>query len=332
MEKIIGIGNALTDISLPIDNDELLARLNLPKGSMQLIDRQRQEQLSSLLSHQAHTMSTGGSSANCIRVLARLGAPCAFIGKTGSDAVGRFFAQVMRESGVQPLLRESLTPSGQCLVLISPDGERTMCTCLGAAAELQSHDLSADLFNQCRLLHIEGYLVQNYRLLRTAVKLAKESGAQVSLDLGSYNIVEEHADFLRELLSGSVDMVFANEEEARAFTGKEPVEALECLSQRVRIAVVKVGKAGSYVKSSGGTWHVEAAPARSVDTTGAGDSYAAGFLYGIARSLPVETCGKIASLVAARMVETLGTEMDKPTWERLRREVDAEIGRLDLHS
>ena len=220
-----------------------------------------------------------------------------------------------------PLLLTSATPSGRCVVLVSPDGERTMCTYLGAASELTAGDLSPDMFKGYDIFHIEGYLVQNNDLIRKAVKLASEAGLTVSIDLASYNVVEENLDFLKEIVSKYVDVVFANEDEARAFTGKSPSEALEAISKHVRIAVVKTGKEGSLVKSADGTFRVPARKANCIDTTGAGDLYATGFLFGMACELPLERCGEIASLVAGHVVEVLGAKIPDVAWEEIRSEV-----------
>lgn len=321
MKKVIGIGNALTDILLQLSSDEALAQLGLPKGSMQLVDKERQHAISSHLALENRTMATGGSASNTINGIARLGGQAGFIGKIGRDDVGEFYLRDSLRNGVRPHLLKSGTPSGRCLVLVSRDSERTMCTYLGAAAELEGGELLPDMFQGYDLFHIEGYLVQNHQLLRTAIRLAKEAGAWVAIDLASYNVVEDNLAFLQEILAEHVDIVFANEEEARAFTGKEPLEALDDLARLARIAVVKVGKDGSHIRAGNDTWHIRAVESHCVDTTGAGDLYAAGFLYGLSRELPLEVCGHIGSIVAGHVVSVMGAKMDDATWERIHREV-----------
>src|SRR5665647_2507454 len=249
MRKILGMGNALTDILLQIEHDAILFTLNLPKGSMQLVNDQKSIEISDALSNYSKKMATGGSASNTINGLTRLGVTAGFVGKVGKDEVGSFFTSDSIGNGVNPHLLLSETPSGRCIVLVSPDGERTLCTFLGAACELTADDLTLEMFQGYDIFHIEGYLVQNHELILTAVRLAKEAGSQVSIDLASYNVVEENLEFLNSIIREYVDIVFANEDEARAFSGKEPQDALIHISNHCDIAVVKIGKDGSYVKS-----------------------------------------------------------------------------------
>jgi sugar/nucleoside kinase (ribokinase family) len=322
MKKILGMGNALTDILLQIDNDDVLLSLNLPKGSMQLVDDQISAKIGNALNMYAKKMATGGSASNTINGISRLGLTAGFVGKIGKDEVGAFFTNDSILSGVTPHLFLSETPSGHCTVLVSPDGERTLCTFLGAACELLATDLKLEMFQGYDIFHIEGYLVQNHELIRTAVKLAKDAGLQVSIDLASYNVVQENLDFLYEIINEYVDIVFANEEEARAFTGKEPEEALIHISNHCEIAVVKIGKEGSHIKSGEKSFTVQPRLANCIDTTGAGDLYAAGFLYGLACNYALEVCGKIGSLVSANVVEVLGAKMTDEVWKSIHAEIE----------
>ena len=315
------MGNSLTDILLKIDSDEILTKLNLPKGSMQLVDEKKSSEISSFLKRFETKMAAGGSAANTVNGITRLGGYAAFVGKTGKDEVGLFFKNDIEKNGVYPCLLESETPSGRCIVLISPDGERTMCTYLGASSELNPDDLSGELFEGYDIFHIEGYLVQNNELIRKAVMLAKQAGLQVSIDLASYNVVEGNLEFLQEIIREYVDIVFANEDEARAFTGKEPQDALIVFSELADIAVVKIGKDGSFIKSGDKTVQVSSRKANCIDTTGAGDLYATGFLYGLASGLTLEQCGKTGSLVSGHVVETVGAKMSDEIWD----EINAEI-------
>ncbi len=321
MKKILGMGNALTDILLRIENDEVLAKLNLPKGSMQLVDGGKSKEITTLLSEISPRMATGGSASNTINGITRLGAAAGFVGKIGKDEVGEFFRNDMLNNGVVPHLLYSETPSGQCTVLVSADGERTLCTFLGAACELDAKDLTPEMFVGFDIFHIEGYLVQNHELIRTAVKMAKEAGLQVSVDLASYNVVEENLNFLNEIIRDYIDIVFANEEEARAFTGKEPEQALIHIADHCDIAVVKIGKEGSFVKSGSESVLVKPRLANCIDTTGAGDLYAAGFLYGLANGYSLDICGKIGSLVSGNVVEVLGAKMTDEVWKQIHTDI-----------
>jgi sugar/nucleoside kinase (ribokinase family) len=324
MKKILGMGNALTDILLQIDKDEVLSSLNLLKGGMQLITMERSEEISNAVSNYAKKMATGGSASNTINGITRLGLNAGFVGKVGKDDIGLFFTNDSINNGVVPYLLLSETPSGHCTVLVSPDSERTLCTYLGAACELDATDLTPEMFVGYDIFHIEGYLVQNHDLIRTAVRLAKEAGLKVSIDLASYNIVESNLEFLHDIIREYVDIVFANEEEARAYTGKEPEEALITISEHCEIAIVKIGKDGSYIKSGNQTVQIQPRKANCIDTTGAGDVYAAGFLFGLSKKYSLEVCGKIGSLVSGNVVEVLGAKMSDEVWKM----INSEIGKI----
>ena len=321
MKKVLGMGNALTDILLQIENDAILSSLNLLKGGMQLINNERSEEINVSVSKYEKKMATGGSASNTINGITKLGLKAGFVGKIGRDDIGLFFTNDSINNGVEPHLLLSGTPSGRCTVLVSTDSERTLCTYLGAACELEAADLSSELFRGYDIFHIEGYLVQNHDLIHTAVRLAKQEGLMVSIDLASYNVVEDNLEFLHEIIKEYVDIVFANEDEARAFTGKEPYEALHEIAEKCSIAIVKVGKDGSYIKSGNEIARIEPRLANCIDTTGAGDLYAAGFLFGLANNFSLEICGKIGSLVSGNVVEVLGAKMSNQVWTRIHFEI-----------
>jgi len=266
-------------------------------------------------------MATGGSASNTINGITRLGGKAGFIGKIGKDEVGEFFMQDTLKNGVTPHLEYSANNSGTCTVLVSADGERTLCTFLGAACELNPEDLKPEMFRGYDIFHIEGYLVQNHALIRTAVELAKAEGLLVSVDLASYNVVEANLDFLKDLIMHHVDIVFANEDEARAFSGMEPEEALIHIGDHCDIAVVKIGKEGSYVRAEDQNHTIAPFIADCIDTTGAGDLYAAGFLYGLACGYDLPKCGLIGSLVSSKVVEVLGAKMPEKTWMEIQTEI-----------
>jgi sugar/nucleoside kinase (ribokinase family) len=321
MKKILCMGNALTDILLQISDDAVLEKLNLPKGGMQLINADKFTEINADFDFSESKMVTGGSASNTANGISRLGGIAGFFGKVGRDEVGDFFVKDTLQSGVIPHLSYSKQKSGTCSVFVSKDGERTMCTFLGAACELGTTDLRPEMFRNYDIFHIEGYLVQNHDLIKAAVKLAKEEGLIVSIDLASYNIVEENLDFLQSIVADYVDIVFANEDEARAFTGKEPKEALIQIAEKTYIAVVKIGKEGSYVSSENNNYVVNPYTVTCVDTTGAGDLYAAGFLYGVACGLTLDKCGRIGSLVSSQVVEVLGAKMPDARWDDINHKV-----------
>lgn len=314
----IGLGNALVDVLSVLESDALLEKLSLPKGSMQLIDNEISAQIMDGIKDREQHLVTGGSASNTISGLAALGAPCHFIGKIGEDETGKFFQSDMERHGVTTHLVKSELPSGVCISLVSPDSERTMATSLGAASTLTGDDFDPAWFEGVDLCHIEGYLVQNTEMIETAMKMAKAAGVKVSLDLASYNVVEANLEFLRRVVKEYVDIVFANEEEAKAFAQMDPEAAVDYIAEMCDIAVVKLGKKGSIVKRNGKSARIDILPnVTAIDTTGAGDLFASGFLYGLHMGYDMERCGKIGALVSGNIVQVIGAKMNEETWARI---------------
>jgi sugar/nucleoside kinase (ribokinase family) len=322
MKKILGMGNALVDIMIRLNDDQLLDQLGLPKGSMQLVDAIRSQSVLDKLENLSKSFSAGGSAANTIHGLAMLGVPVGYIGVIGEDELGGSFVKDMINAGVEPFMIHSKQETGRAIALITPDSERTFATFLGAAIELEANHLTTFNFKKYDYLHIEGYLVQNHDLIRTAVSLAKENGLTVSLDLASYNVVEANLDFLREIVTKYVDIVFANEEEAKAFTGKEPREALDKIAGMTRIAIVKTGSKGSLIKSGNEMVEIGVIDVTPVDTTGAGDLYASGFLYGQSKGWSLLKCGEAGALLAGHVIEVIGSKMEKNKWMTIRKLIE----------
>ncbi len=320
MTTVIGLGNALVDILVDLPDDTLLRRFGLPRGTMNLVERERAREVLDAAAGLPRTVSSGGSAANTIHGLARLGIPCSFVGKVSDDELGAFFRDDLTRRSITARLFADGPETGRAVTLITPDGERTFATYLGAAVKLEAGDLHAGLFAGAAVIHIEGYLVQNHALLEQALRLARESGALVSLDLASHNVVTGNLDFLRSLTERRlIDILFSNEEEALAFTGLPPAEALKEMARYCSTAVVKLGKEGSIILQEGETARVNALPSSCRDTTGAGDLYAAGFLYGMLHDLPPVRCGEIGSLLASRVICCVGAKIGDGAWEELRR-------------
>jgi len=317
MTKVLGMGNALVDILIRINDEKILEELNMPKGTMHLVEADFAGELLARLTDYSQQLSSGGSAANTIHGLAHLGVETAFIGKVGKDDFGKFFSQDMQNAGIHPQLLSSDTESGRAIALITPDSERTFGTYLGAAIELSAADLKPEMFSGYEYFHIEGYLVQNHELIETAVKMAREAGVKVSLDLASYNVVEDNKDFLLDITRKYVDILFANEEEALAFTGKNPEEAINIISEYCETAIVKTGANGSLVKKGNTIYKIEPVKATSVDTTGAGDLYAAGFIYGLSNGMLPDKCGEIGSLLPGRVIEVMGAKMSDDRWKEV---------------
>ena len=328
MKRVIGIGNALTDMLVNLKTDSVLGRFKLAKGSMSLVDTRLQTEISKSVAGLPYSLSLGGSAGNTIRAMAQLGCSVGFMGKVGSDTTGDFFVQALDNLGIEPIIFRGRERSGKCVSLISADGERTMVTHLGAALELSAGEIEPSIFEGYDCLYVEGYLVQNHDLILKAARTAKKCGLKVAIDLASFNIVAENLEFLRGLVSEHVDIVFANEDEAKTFTCEaEPLNALQAISQMCELAVVKIGTKGALIKQGEEVVHVGImAAAKRVDTTGAGDFYAAGFLAGLCDGLSLRQCGTIGAIAAGRVIEVTGTTLADETWteiDRLIRRVEA---------
>lgn len=325
MKKVIGMGNALTDMLVSMQNDSVLEKFGLPKGSMTLVDVALQRKVSESTAGFPRTLSLGGSAGNTIRAMAKLGAEVGFIGKVGRDNTGIFFESELENLGIEPKIFKGEGRSGRCLALVSPCGERTMVTFLGAALELSAEEIEPEIFSGYDCLYIEGYLVQNHELIKSAVKSAKECGLKVAIDLASFNIVEENMEFLTILVRDYVDILFANEHEAAAFTGVEdPRECTNIISEMCELTIVKIGIKGAYIKEQGKELiHVGImAAAKRVDTTGAGDFYAAGFLLGLTQGLNLRQCGTIGAIASGKVIEFVGTTFPEEVWTEMKRLIE----------
>jgi sugar/nucleoside kinase (ribokinase family) len=321
MKRILGIGNALVDIMTLIEGDFILQEFNLPKGSMQLVDLETSRGIKSATAIFPRTFASGGSAANTIHGLAMLGADTGFIGSIGRDDTGDFFENDMKKAGVNTLLIRRDSVTGTAVALVTRDTERTFATHLGAAVELSEDDFEPVLFEDYDILYLEGYLITDFKVIDTACRIARENKMLIALDLSSYNVVEGFLDQFKEIIEKYVDILFANEQEAKAFTGREPEKALTMLSELSEIVILKVGAEGSWVKSKDELIKISAFPVQCIDTTGAGDLYAAGFLYGFSHGMNLEKCGILGSLMAGRVIEIVGARMDKEKFNEIKNEI-----------
>ncbi len=319
MKNIIGIGNALVDVVTILDDDQILLKFSLPKGSMQLVDSNKSESIKTVTGSFNKTMASGGSAANTIHGLSLLGVSTGFIGSIGKDETGDFFENDLKKAGVTAFLHRRLTPTGTAVALITPDSERTFATHLGAAVELTEKDLNPSDFKKYDILYMEGYLIINKPLVETACKIAKANGMKVALDLASYNVVEAKLADFKEIIEKYVDIIFANEEEAKAFTGLDAETAVFRLSELCETAVVKVGSQGSWLKRGEEVIKIGTIPVNARDTTGAGDLYASGFLYGVATNDSLENCGLYGAILSGKVIEIPGARLDHTKWQEIKK-------------
>ena len=322
MKSILGIGNALTDILAVFPDETMLREYHLPPGSMQHVDLETGDRIWDKLKEVGVKYVPGGSAANTITCTSIFGMPSGFIGKIGNDELGHLYRSSLEQSGVKTTLLTGTKGSGRAMCFITgANAERTFADYMGAALELVPEDLKPEFFEGYDYFHIEGYLVQNQDLIRKAVQMAKEAGCIISIDMASFNVVESNEAFFHNLVEKYIDIVFANESEARAYTKKEPREALDELAEQCRIAIVKVGKDGSIVKAGDEYHFIDPWPAATIDATGAGDTYAAGFLYAHSLGMPLKVCGEVGSIIAAKVVEVIGTKIDIPRWKAAKEEI-----------
>lgn len=315
---IVGVGSALIDILIR-ESDEFLEKAGAVKGGMVYVDRDQIERTLSM-STGVPTIVPGGSACNTVVGVSRLGGGARFVGRCGRGAMGNFFENALRTQMVEPKLSRSATPTGRVLSIVTPDAERSMFTFLGAASEAMPEDIAAGYFSDAAVVHIEGYLLFNPELILSAMKAARSAEALVSLDLASFNVVEQSREFLRHIVKEYVDILIANEEEARAYTGQtDPLQAVQSLHREVRIAALKVGARGSLLATDG---QIIAVPpkgdGRAVDTTGAGDLWASGFLYGLANGYSLEKSGQIGSACGYEVCQVVGASIPEDRWQRVR--------------
>jgi sugar/nucleoside kinase (ribokinase family) len=308
---VVGIGNAIVDIIARCD-DAFLARHGCRKGSMQLVDAAAASRLYGEMGSAKEI--SGGSVANTMVGIASFGGRAGFIGKTADDQFGQVFGHDIRAAGVTfttPPAAKGSEPTGQCLVLVTPDGQRTMNTFLGVSPQLGGGEVDAGLIASARIVYLEGYLFDRPEAkaaFRQAAEIAAQAGRQVALSLSDPFCVDRHRPEFLELIRTSVDILFANEAEVTSLyqTGSFE-EAANRAQGDTRLAALTRSEQGSVILSQGKSIAIPAAPvAEVVDTTGAGDLYAAGFLFGIASGRSLEVAGRLGSLAAAEIISHIG--------------------------
>lgn len=307
---VVGLGNALVDV-LSHEDDAFLDRHGMPKGAMTLVDAAEAERLYAAMGPGVEI--SGGSVANTMHGLASFGGTGAFVGKVADDQLGAVFAHDLRSAGVAfevpPLVDD--VPTGRCLIVVTPDAQRTLNTSLGAASRLTPADLPVAQLEAASVTYVEGYLFDRpeaKEAIRRAASVAHRAGRRVSVTLSDGFCVDRHrADFL-DLVEHHVDVLFANEDEiCSLYEVGEFDDALQRVNHHCEIAVLTRSEKGSVIVAGDEVHVIDAHPADAVvDTTGAGDQYAAGFLYGLTHGHDLATCGRLGSLAAAEVISHLG--------------------------
>lgn len=307
---VLGIGNALVDV-LSTEPEAFIDQMDLVKGSMTLIDTDRAEELYAAMGDK--TEMSGGSAANTLSGVASFGGRAAYIGRVKDDGLGKAFGHDLNSLGVHfsADLATDGDPTGRCMIVVTPDGERTMNTYLGASATLCADHLDLDLIASARVTFLEGYLFDRddaKEAFRLAAATAHAAGRKVALTLSDSFCVDRHRDDFLDLVAGGVDILFANEEEIMKLYGVDTFDAgVDAVRGHCEIAAVTRGSQGSVVVTADERIEVAAHPvSKLVDTTGAGDLYAAGFLYGWSHGRPLHECGRLGSIAASAVIGHIG--------------------------
>ncbi|MCP4745849.1 MAG: adenosine kinase [Desulfobacteraceae bacterium] len=319
---VVCVGSALVDILIH-EKDEFLTKTGIEKGVMVYADWEKIEYLIGL-SDSRVSIVPGGSACNTAIGIGRLGAKSRFVGKCGGDNMGQLIHRDLEKQNVEPFLFQSDAATGRSLSLISPDAQRSMLTFLGAAGEMQHSDLKPECFEQAAIVHVEGYLIFNVDLITNVFKMARNAGALISLDLASSNVVEQSRDSLLKLVRQYVDILIANEDEALAYAGMQDQEqCLEFMAQDATFAALKRGSRGSMIRYREKTVYADAAgSAGVVDTTGAGDLWASGFLYGLMNHRSLQECAELGSLCGYEVCLVVGASISDKSWEKIHNHVE----------
>lgn len=307
MARVFAIGSPVVDYLT------FVRSLDFPKGGMIAASY---EEFKSLHKKHNWTLCSGGSATNTLKGLHHLGHDCTLIGKIGTDEAADYFTRHTHELGLKTELVFSETPTTQALVFITPEGERTFRTYLGAGAELKASDLHGDLFKEAALLHMEGYIFNAEEVAEKAASLIPQK-TLLSLDLSSYETVIAHHKRLIPFITEHVDILFANRLEAYELTHENPMNSARLLQDLAPTIVITDSDKGCYIGSEGAVIHIPAYPINPLDSTGAGDIFASGFLHGKLKGRTLDDCAKMGHRLAHEVIQIIGTEIAPPTWRAL---------------
>ncbi len=327
---VFGMCNALYDIQAEVGDDLLgeLKSFGVEKGGMFLIDEDQQREIVSRLYTHLVNAEPGGSGANTMIGLAQLGGTGCYTSRVGGDEHGNLYRQKLAERGIKPNLGVADGDTGICVVLVSPDAQRTMCTYLGLSRNLQPEDVNLNDLQASKYIYVTGYLWDTDNQKETvllAMREANRAGVKVALSLSDPFCVNRHKDDFKRILRDHTDVLFGNYHEAQALTDTDtPYEAVRALAARCEVAVVTMDDKGSLIQAGDRLYEIPVYPVKAVDTTGAGDMYAAGLLYGLTQGLPLDVTGRIAAYAAAQVVAKLGPRLngiDGPAIDGIKRAI-----------
>lgn len=313
---VYGMGNALVDIVTEV-NDEFIEKFKIEKGFMTLVDEERQHELVKAIHLPGSNLTCGGSAANTIIAASQFGSNCFYSCKVAADEMGRFYLQDLKENGVDTNLTEATAPvgvTGKCLVMTTPDANRTMNTFLGITSTFSTDEIDGNKLKDSAYLYIEGYLITSengQEAMKYAKKLAEKEGVKTALTFSDPSMVKYFKEPMEQVIGASVDMLFCNEEEAKLFTGKSNVaEAREELKKAAKKFAITLGANGAMIYDGDTFIDIEPYKVKAIDTNGAGDMFAGAFLYGITHGHSYAEAGKMASLASSKIVSKFGPRLE----------------------
>ncbi|MCQ2089899.1 MAG: adenosine kinase [Fibrobacter sp.] len=316
MKKVLGMGAALVDVLANV-SDEWIAAQGVQKGGMNMVDWPQMEKFLSSLEKPIRV--PGGSTCNTMVGVAKLGGRAAFISKVAKDELGDLFQAHLKNSGVESKMGISDVATGCVFSAVTPDAQRSMWTYLGASDFLVSEDFVPALFDDVALLYAEGYRAFNADCFKKSFTLARSLGVETALDFSSFGVVDACRKTFDELFENKmIDIIIANEDEAFAYAGVKEEAALDVLAKKAKVAVVKIGKRGALISKDGVVTRVQAGPAKAIDTTGAGDLWASGFIYGYMNGWDMERAGNLGSIVSNEVVQVMGAQIPEEGWARIK--------------
>ncbi|MBW2970757.1 adenosine kinase [Candidatus Woesearchaeota archaeon] len=306
---VYGIGNSIVDILVNVE-EQLLEELNLPKGIMSLVDVERSKKLLGSVRLHGKTVMPGGSCCNTMIGVANLGGRAGYAGVVGDDIYGKIFAEKLPLFGVKSNLTRVAGMTGSSVILVTPDGERTMNTHLGVCTQLVKQHIIEDEILKSKIFHTTAYALDTApEAVMHALELAKRNNITISFDVSDPFLVRDKNVLMKEIVKKYADIVFLNKEEARLFTGHQPYEALGVIAKNGSTVALKIGSEGSLVLHNGKLYRISALKVNALDTTGAGDAYAAGLLFGLTNGYSMSDACRIASFSAGKVVEVMGARV-----------------------
>ncbi|MFW5800304.1 MAG: adenosine kinase [Spirochaetota bacterium] len=310
---IVNIGNVIMDIIIRI-TDKDLEHLGLDKGIMHLVEEERQVEIVKYLQDHKKELEMGGAGPNVLRTVATLGGKGCIAGVVAGDEFGDIYTGIVDKLGITNRIRKAKEGiTGTSIILVTEDGQRTMNTCLGNSRYYNYKDVPVDVIKTARYLFITGYqwdTEKQIEAMNYALETAKNSNTKIAFDLADPFAVNRSKESFKKVIENYADIVFANEEEAKMMYGEHsPEKCLEILSDKCEIAIVKIGKKGSLVRTNNNTQYVKASDIKVLDTTAAGDMYAGGFMYGLINNYNVKDCARIANLCAEEVIQNIGAKL-----------------------